>query len=115
MNIFKSLYGYIKCFDLPSSEEETTNIESLKIPLLSSKHTQDDHTVVCSKAKGTIVQIVSLILKKRNIIIDNIYIKDDNLIISPEGKDPLSFHIENIRVDDVIRFSCKINFEKFIS
>ncbi len=112
MNIFKSLYTFIKCFDSPTSgEEENTNIESLKIPLLSSKHTQDDHTIVCSKTKATIVQIVSLILKKRNIIIDNIYIKDDDLIISPEGKEPTSYHIENIRVDDVVRFSCKINFE----
>lgn len=111
-NILNTFYSFFRCFDTNEAQISSEIHESLKIPLLSSKHTTDE-TIINSKNKPMIVQLVSLVLKKKNILVSNIFIDGDNLIVEVDGSPARSFLIETLRVEGVVRFSCTINFGMF--
>lgn len=93
------IYKFLSCFEKPDSED--TGIPDLKIPLLISKVSEDETTIV-AKDKPTLLQIARKVLSKKtdvsNIIIDGDYIKVGNTKI----------YIETLRIDDHVRYTCNI-------
>lgn len=108
--IYDKIKSYIYCIDT-NDTFITTQKEELTVPLLSSKCSNDEATVV-AKHKPMIVHIASLLLKKQGILVSNIFLQGENLVIE-SGENKSSFFIETIRMDDVVRFSCTISFNKF--
>jgi hypothetical protein len=110
-NLYEKIKSYIYCTEENKEPEPSPKIDDLKIPLLSTKHSNDETTVV-AKNRHIIVQLVSLILRKRSITFSNIFIEGDYLIIEMEKTKFCSFFVEAIKVDDTMRFSCTITFNK---
>jgi hypothetical protein len=107
MEYFKNFFS---CFDSDKPyDPEDTNIKDLKIPLLISKVSEDETTIV-AKDKQTLLKIVKKVVDKKfrnvhkNFEIDDEYIKIDNA----------KFFIEKLQIDETVRYSCNIVYTKLI-
>ena len=96
------LKKFLSCFETVDVDPEDTGIQDLQIPLLISKVSEDETTVV-ARDKHTLLQIVKKIMSKRHTGEVEVFLDGDYIKIGVS-----KFFIETIRIDEMVRYSCNI-------